>query len=105
MLDVNENDINQYGAVSEAVAEQMALSVKRLLDTDYAIGITGIAGPDGGTPDKPVGTTWISVAGRKKTVTRGFKLADNRERNTIRAARNAFMMFISLIKEEEELLS
>lgn len=103
VLDVKEKDINQYGAVSEEVAKQMAYGVKKLLNADYTIGITGIAGPDGGTPEKPVGTTWISVAGREKSVTRKFNLADNRERNTIRAARNAFMMLISLIKKEESL--
>ncbi len=103
LLNVSGISINQYGAVSEEVAREMALGVKQLLFVDYAIGITGIAGPEGGTREKPVGTTWISVAGKEKSLTKKFNLADSRERNTIRAARNAFMMLISLIKQEESL--
>lgn len=103
LLKVNEEAIDQHGAVSEEVARQMASGAKKAMGVDYAIGITGISGPEGGTPEKPVGTTWISVSGREKSVTRRFNLADNRERNTIRAAKNALMMLISLIKQEESL--
>lgn len=62
------------------------------MKTDYAIAVSGIAGPDGGTPEKPVGTTWIAVADRDKTVTRHFHFPGNRERNMELAAINALSL-------------
>lgn len=61
-LGVNANDIEKYGAVSQQVVEQMAIGVQQKLKTDYAIATSGIAGPSGGTEEKPVGTVWIAVA-------------------------------------------
>jgi PncC family amidohydrolase len=60
---VSERSLLDYGAVSEPVAREMALGLKRLMGVDIAISITGIAGPDGGTPEKPVGLTYIGLAG------------------------------------------
>ena len=62
LLGVKAETLNTYGAVSQQVAEQMAEGVRRVCGADYAIATTGIAGPDGGTPTKPVGTVWIAVA-------------------------------------------
>lgn len=62
VLGVRAEDIAAHGAVSREVAEQMAEGVRRVCGADYAIATTGIAGPDGGTPTKPVGTVWIAVA-------------------------------------------
>lgn len=62
VLNVNPADIEQYGAVSRAVVEQMALGVKALTGADLTLATSGIAGPGGGTPDKPVGTVWMAVA-------------------------------------------
>lgn len=63
VLQVGKDDLLQYGAVSKQVVEQMALGVKKIMGTDYAIATSGIAGPGGGTEEKPVGTIWIAVAG------------------------------------------
>lgn len=66
ILGVPMADIEQYGAVSEAVAKAMAEGVRKVGDADFAISTTGIAGPTGGSPEKPVGTVWIGVATPEK---------------------------------------
>lgn len=67
ILGVNSDDIARYGAVSESVAIQMAEGVKRVGKSDYAISTTGIAGPTGGSVEKPVGTVWIGIATPERT--------------------------------------
>jgi nicotinamide-nucleotide amidase len=62
LLKVSAGDLDRLGAVSEPVARQMARGVKQAFDTDYGISLTGIAGPDGGTKDKPVGLVYIGIA-------------------------------------------
>ncbi len=61
-LDVKHQDFIDHGAVSEEVVSQMASSVRKKFKTDYAIATSGVAGPGGGTANKPVGTTWIAIA-------------------------------------------
>ena len=89
LLGVSPADIIKLGAVSEHVAKQMAIGAKHLMKTDYAIAVTGIAGPDGGTDDKPVGTTWIAVATPTDIIAKKFLFRDNRERNIIRTTLTA----------------
>lgn len=62
-LGVEEGDLSRCGAVSEPVARQMAVGVRSALGADVAVAVSGVAGPDGGTPDKPVGTVWIAWSG------------------------------------------
>ena len=73
ILGVNMDDIIRYGAVSEQVAVQMAEGVRKAAQSHYAISTTGIAGPTGGSPEKPVGTVWIGIA----TPTRSFAVLKN----------------------------
>jgi len=61
-LGVSPDDLNRYGAVSEEVVRAMALGVCKALDTNWALATSGIAGPDGGTLEKPVGTVWMAIA-------------------------------------------
>ncbi|MBR5492225.1 MAG: competence/damage-inducible protein A [Alistipes sp.] len=68
ILGVNYDDITSYGAVSEQVARQMAEGARRITGADYAIATTGIAGPTGGTAEKPVGTVWMAVATPTQTI-------------------------------------
>ncbi|MDE6452334.1 MAG: CinA family protein [Odoribacter sp.] len=89
VLGVDEKDIEREGAVSETVVLQMARGVKKLMNTDYAVSTSGVAGPDGGTPDKPVGTVWIGVATPEKTFARKFVFSFTRERNIAKAAAKA----------------
>lgn len=100
ILKVSEQDIISYGAVSSQVAEQMAAGVKKQLKSDYSIGITGIAGPDGGTEQKPVGTVWIAVAGKKNVVSSSFLFGNSRERNIIRASYAALDMLRKVITDK-----
>jgi len=86
VLGVNAADIERYGAVSEQVVRQMAEGVKRLTGADCAIATSGVAGPGGGTDEKPVGTVWIGIATPEKTVARKFVFSFTRERNIAKAA-------------------
>lgn len=65
MLGVRETTLTEHGAVSEPTAREMACGVRSVFDTDYALSVTGIAGPGGGTGEKPVGLTYIGLAGRE----------------------------------------
>ena len=81
LLYVNEQVIEKHGAVSQEVVEQMAKNVRLKFDSDYGISTSGIAGPTGGTLEKPVGTVWIAVASEKKVISKKLNLGYNRERN------------------------
>lgn len=94
VLGVNSNDLDREGAVSETVVLQMAEGVKKLLGTDYAVSTSGIAGPDGGTPEQPVGTVWIGVATPVRTFARKFVFSFTRERNIAKAAAKALELVL-----------
>lgn len=86
VLGIEPELIHSHGAVSQQVVEQMALSARRLLGTDYALATSGIAGPDGGSDEKPVGTVWIAVADEQKVVSKLFKFGNERVINITRAS-------------------
>lgn len=91
-LGVKQSTLETLGAVSEEVVIEMAEGVRRRFGTDFSIAVSGIAGPDGGTPDKPVGTVWMAVSGPNGTVARKHLFGDNRERNIQRSALTALNM-------------
>ncbi len=89
VLQVNPVDIEKDGAVSESVVLQMAKGVQQLLQTDYAIATSGIAGPGGGSEEKPVGTVWIALATPKQVMAQKFMFSFTRERNVAKATAKA----------------
>jgi len=99
ILGVDSGIIASKGAVSQEVVEAMATGARQLMSTDFAIATSGIAGPDGGTPDKPVGTVWIAVAGAEFVVSKVFNFGDHRERNIVRSSQAALnMLRLQLLK-------
>lgn len=95
VLGVCQEDLNREGAVSEPVVLQMAEGVKKLTGTDYAVSTSGIAGPDGGTEEKPVGTVWIGVATPEGSFARKFVFSFTRERNIAKAAAKALELVMT----------
>ncbi len=80
-LGVKKETLEKFGAVSEETVKEMVAGALRLLKTDIAVATSGIAGPTGGTPDKPVGTIWIAVGNAEKTEAFQLSLGNDRERN------------------------
>ena len=80
-LSVNPETLNTFGAVSEQVVIEMSENVRKLMGTTYGLATSGIAGPNGGTIDKPVGTIWIAIATEKETITKKLTLGGFREQN------------------------
>jgi nicotinamide-nucleotide amidase len=97
ILGVNAMDIDEYGAVSQPVVEQMVLSAQHIFQTDCAIATSGVAGPGGGTIEKPVGTVWIAVAYKGKCRSQKFHFSQNRESNILRACNCGIMMLLDAI--------
>jgi len=91
-LDVKPVDLYKYGAVSKQVVEQMANGVREKLGTDYSLATSGIAGPDGGTEEKPVGTVWIALASESGVKSKLLYLGEHRGRNIRRSALAALDM-------------
>lgn len=92
LLGVSRENLEQYGAVSEQVARQMAEGVRRACGTTYGVATTGIAGPTGGTPEKPVGTVWMAVATPTHTIAKVVVHGKVRAVNIERAATAAINM-------------
>lgn len=95
LLGVSSEVLRGYGAVSSECAAAMVDGARRLVDSDVAVSVTGIAGPGGGTEEKPVGTVWMGLATRDgETVTEHFQLSGDRPQIRTRAAYLALRMVI-----------
>jgi nicotinamide-nucleotide amidase len=93
LLNIPAELIEKHGAVSEQVVTAMVESVKKLFQVECAVATTGVAGPSGGTPEKPVGTVWVGVSTPLGTKTYLLKLGDNRLR-TIEVAAISGLNFL-----------
>ena len=102
VLGVNAKDLEKYGAVSEPVARQMAEGVRKLFGSQYAVSTTGIAGPDGGTKEKPVGTVWMAVAGPQGTIAEKMLISHTRERNIGRGSVHAIQLLLQQIEQDKK---
>ncbi|MEO8885371.1 MAG: competence/damage-inducible protein A [Mucilaginibacter sp.] len=99
LLGVNHETLLKFGAVSEETVKEMVAGALKNFKSDYAIAVTGIAGPDGGMPDKPVGTVWIAAASAKKTIAKKFTFGNKRQQNIERSAASALTMLNTLLRD------
>lgn len=98
LLGVSPLDLSEKGAVSKEVVEQMAKGTLLTLGCDCSVATSGIAGPSGGTPEKPVGTVWIAAACRDKVRSELFHFGTNREQNMLRASNMALLMLLDMLQ-------
>jgi nicotinamide-nucleotide amidase len=99
LLDVKKETLEKYGAVSEETVKEMLQGLLNKINTDYGIAVSGIMGPDGGMPDKPVGTVWIAVGNKEKQVTRKVNQRFERKKNIEVTAVMALNMMRAFIVE------
>jgi len=97
ILGVPMEILAEHGAVSQQTVEYMARSVRKLLDSDLGVAVSGIAGPSGGTDEKPVGTTWIAVASATQCYSKRFLFGEHRGRNIERARLSALELTRQLV--------
>jgi nicotinamide-nucleotide amidase len=100
VLGVKADTLAIYGAVSEQTVKEMASGAISNFKTDYSVAVSGIAGPDGGTVDKPVGTVWIAVANKHGVNAKLFNFGSKRAQNIERSAIAALTMILNLLKED-----
>ena len=103
MIEVPESVIIEYGAVSEPVANAMARGALRNSAADVSIAVTGVAGPAGGTEEKPVGTVWIAVASEKQLVAKKYWFDGDREAIRIETMQTAIEMLLQLLESVESI--
>ncbi|MBX3035405.1 MAG: CinA family protein [Anaerolineales bacterium] len=98
LLDVSWDTLNSKGAVSKETVIEMAIGARKKLKADIAVSVSGIAGPGGGTPDKPVGTTWVGLATSTVNEARHFIWNGNREENKKLSAEAALQFILDYLE-------
>jgi PncC family amidohydrolase len=97
VLEVSHNTLYDFGAVSEQTAREMARGVRRKLGTDIGVSVTGIAGPGGGLPGKPVGLTWVGLSARDVDQAREFVWPGDRAANKASSAEAALRLLMEYL--------
>lgn len=100
---VKAETLSQHGAVSKATVIEMAKGGRKQLETDYCISISGVAGPDGGTEEKPAGTVWVAIAFKDKAVTKQLNLGNSRINNIELTVNHALNFFRNLLENNLEI--
>lgn len=103
VLGVRASTLYEFGAVSEQTVQEMALGALQNFKTDYAISVSGVAGPDGGSIDKPVGTVWIAIASASGVEARKFTFGSKRVQNIERTAAAALTFLINRLKQAQNI--
>ena len=98
LLDVSWDTLKSYGAVSHETVLEMANGARNRLGGDIAISVSGIAGPGGGTPEKPVGTTWIGLVSDDGEWAKEFHFSGNRQQNKSSSADAALQMLLDYLQ-------
>lgn len=97
VLGVNKEDLDKYGAVSQAVVESMALGACKTIGSDFSVATSGIAGPGGGSEEKPVGTVWMATSNGAKVVSKKWIFDGNREEIIEKATKSATFMLLEIV--------
>lgn len=100
LLGVHQETLDKFGAVSSETVIEMARGVRNTLSADIGISVSGIAGPGGGTPEKPVGTVWIGLSTPKEELARHFHWTGNRLDVKEQSARAALMLLLEYLQKE-----
>ena len=101
LLGVSWETLHRYGAVSRETVLEMAGGIRNALDVDIALAVSGIAGPGGGTPDKPVGTTWIGLAAPGWQDARQYLFHGDRSSNKAAAAEQALRTLLQYLEANQ----
>jgi PncC family amidohydrolase len=101
LLGVHQEPLEKFGAVSSETVVEMAGGVRNALSADIGISVSGIAGPDGGTPEKPVGTVWIGLSTPKEEYARHFLWTGNRLSVKEQSARAALLLLLEYLQKEK----
>ena len=97
VLRVGKEDLDKYGAVSQAVVESMATGACKTIGSDYSVATSGIAGPGGGSEEKPVGTVWMAVCDGRKAVSKKWNFEGSREEIIEKATKTAIFMLLEIV--------
>ena len=100
LLDVSWDTLKAYGAVSEQTVLEMARGARKALNTDIAVAVSGIAGPGGATPDKPVGTTWVALVAGDVERARRYQFSGDRVQNKASSAEAALQLLLDYLNGE-----
>jgi len=102
VLGVRQKSLEDFGAVSKQVVEEMALSVRRIMGVDYALSTSGIAGPSGGSDEKPVGTVWAAIAGPNGVKAKVHHMGSERQWNIKRSASAILLDFLHELESSDK---
>jgi len=100
ILKLKPETLRDYGAVSEETVKEMAEGIRQKFNTDYAVATSGVAGPGGGTADKPVGTIWVAIADRNKTIAKKLTILKDRMSNIKYSSVSALVLLWQRISQK-----